>query len=107
MKSFKQFLSESVNIAGDFNGNLYMNSPTQEQEEVGENFAADILYQGSIRRLTLNTKSGIPSNQELAEHLQDDYPGCIVQSVYTLDTSNNPYKVKDSKRYHPSKLDWV
>lgn len=24
MKSLKQFLSESVNIAGDFNGNLYI-----------------------------------------------------------------------------------
>jgi hypothetical protein len=107
MKSFKQFLSESVNIAGDFNGNLYMNAAAQEQEDVGENFAADILYQGSIHRLSLNTKSGIPTNQQLAEHLQDEYPGCIVQTIYSVDSSNNLYKVKDSKRYHPSKLDWV
>jgi hypothetical protein len=107
MKSFKQFLSESVNIAGDFNGNLYMNAPTQEQEEVGENFVADIFYQGSLQRLSFNTKSGIPTNQELAEHLQDQYPGAIVQTIYSVSQNNSPYTVTDSKRYHPAKLDWV
>jgi hypothetical protein len=30
MKSFQQFLSESINIAGDFNGNLYMNGESQQ-----------------------------------------------------------------------------
>jgi len=26
MKSFEQFITEAVNIAGDFTGNLYINS---------------------------------------------------------------------------------
>ena len=30
MKSFNQFISESVNIAGNFNGNLYMNGFVQD-----------------------------------------------------------------------------
>ena len=106
MKTFKQFLSENVNISGDFNGNLYINS-SPSHEDVGENFCADIVYQGSLHRLNLTTKSGIPTREELGEHLQDEYPGAIVQTIYSVDTSNSPYKVKDSKRYHPAKLDWV
>ena len=48
MKSFKQFLSESVNIAGDFNGTLIVggNAP-QQQLPQAEEFSADIIYQGS------------------------------------------------------------
>jgi len=107
MKSYNQFLSEAINIAGDFNGNLYMNSPAQEPEEVGENFLADILYQGSLHRLNLRTNTGIPTREELGEHIQSEYPGAIVQTIYSVDTSNSPYKVQDSKRYHPAKLDWV
>ena len=42
-------MSESVNISGDFNGNLYINSQDQQpQEEVGENYVADITWQNSI-----------------------------------------------------------
>lgn len=105
MKSFKQFLSESVNISGDFNGNLYMNS--QRPEEVGESFMADVIYQGSIHRITMKTQNGIPTREELGEHLQAEMPGAIVQTVYGIDASNSPYKITDSKRYHPAKLDWV
>ena len=39
MKSFKEFLSESVNISGDFNGNLYINSQPEPQQ-VGEEYVA-------------------------------------------------------------------
>ena len=44
MKSFKEFLSESINIAGDFNGNLYING-SEESEPVKESFFADILWE--------------------------------------------------------------
>ena len=40
MKSFKQFLSESVNIAGDLNGNLYIGG--SEPEVTKESFVADV-----------------------------------------------------------------
>ena len=105
-KSFKQFLSESVNISGDFNGNLYMNAAPQQQD-VGEQFSADVLYQGSIHRITMVTKSGVPTREQLGEHLQSDYPGAIVQTIYTVDTKSSPYEVKDAKRYHPGTLDWI
>lgn len=107
MKSFKQFLTESINISGDFNGNLYMNSSTQEPEEVGEQFCADILYQGSLHRLNLKTKTGIPTREQLGEHIQSEYPGAIVQTIYTVDESDSPYRVQDAKRYNPSKLEWL
>ena len=41
----QKFISE-VNISGNFNGNLYMNS----QEQVGESYVADITWQ----RIVLN-----------------------------------------------------
>ena len=106
MKSYKEFMSESVNISGDFNGNLYMNSAPQP-EEVGEQFCADILYQGSLHRLNMRTQSGIPTREELGEHIQSKYPGAIVQTIYTIDTKSSPYEVQDAKRYHPGKLDWI
>jgi hypothetical protein len=54
MKNFKQFMSESVNISGDFNGNLYINSQDQQsQEEVGESYVADITWQNSIYRIEM------------------------------------------------------
>ena len=68
MKNFKQFMSESVNISGDFNGNLYINSQDQQpQEEVGESYVADITWQNNIYRIEMVTKTGLPSKQELAE----------------------------------------
>jgi hypothetical protein len=51
MKSFKQFLSESVSIAGDFNGNLYINSSEQQPQQVGEEYVADVMWNGSLYRL--------------------------------------------------------
>ena len=44
MKSFKQFMEESVNISGDFNGNLYVNSQPEEPKQVGENYVADVTW---------------------------------------------------------------
>jgi len=106
MKSFNQFMSESINIAGDFNGTLNVGAESQHQE-VGEEFSADVMYQGSIHRISMVTENGIPSRNELAEYLQDDYPGAIVQQIYVQETSDKSIKIKDDKRYHPAKLDWV
>ncbi len=108
MKSFKEFLSESINISGNASvGTIIVGGTPQQAESVGENFLADVLFQGSIHRLSLMSRNGIPSNQELTEHLQDQYPGAIVQTIYSVSQDNSPYTVTDSKRYHPSKLDWV
>lgn len=105
MKSFKQFISESVNISGDFNGNLYINSNQPEQHQVGEEYVADVLWNGSLYRLDLITKNGIPSKQELGEQLQKDYPGVIVHNIYPIEEKN--FNLKNARRYHPGKLEWI
>jgi hypothetical protein len=105
MKSFKEFLSESVNISGDFNGNLYINSQSEPPQQVGENYVADIMWQGSIHRLEMVSKNGVPSKQELGEQLQIQYPGAIVHNIYPAEEKN--FDIKNSKRYHPGKLEWI
>lgn len=105
MKSFKQFISESVNIAGDFTGNLYINSQQEHPQQVGESYVADIVWQGNLYRLDLITKTGLPSKQKLAEQLQREYPGAIVHNIYPAEEKN--FNINKVKRYHPSKLEWI
>lgn len=104
MKSFKQFISESVNIAGDFTGNLYINSQPEPQQ-VGEEYVADVMWEGNLYRLELITKTGIPSTRELGEQLQSNYPGAVVHQIYPVVEKN--LNIKNAKRYHPSKLEWI
>jgi len=105
MKNFKQFMSESVNISGDFNGNLYMNPQDQQpQEEVGESYVADITWQNNIYRLEMVTKTGLPSKHELAEKLQSEYPGAMVHNVYPGEA--NTSRIKNFQRYQPERLSW-
>ena len=105
MKSFKQFISESVNISGDFNGNLYINSQQESPQQVGEEYVADVLWNGSLYRLELTTENGIPTKQSLGEQLQAQYPGAIVHQIYPIIEKNS--QIKNVKRYHPSKLEWI
>jgi hypothetical protein len=104
MKSYQQFISESVNISGDFNGNLYINSQSEPQQ-VGEEYAADVLWNGQLYRLELTSESGIPSKRDLGEQLQNQYPGAVVQQVYPI--VEKTLNIKTAKRYHPAKLDWI
>ena len=97
----KNNLGESVNISGDFNGNLYINS--QPEQQVEESYVADILWEGNLYRLEL--KGRMPSKDELAENLQTSYPGALVQQIYPIVESE--LNIKSAKRYHPAKLDWV
>ena len=101
MKSFQQFISESVNIAGDFNGNLYMNS-SAEPEVAKESFIADVVWEGKLYRLEVEGK--LMNKNELAEQLQDEYPGVIVHNIYPNSTSS--VKVKTAQRYQPERLSW-
>ncbi len=102
MKSFKQFLSESINIAGDFNGNLYINGSETESEPVKESFLADVVWQGKIYRMEVEGK--MISKNELAEQLQDEYPGAIVHNIYPIESTS--IKVKNAERYRPESLSW-
>lgn len=105
MKSYRQFISEAVNIAGDFNGNLYIGSNTPQQQEVGEEYVADILWNGSLYRMEMVSQNGVPSKRDLGEELQAEYPGAIVQQIYPVLEKN--FNIKNAKRYHPSKLEWI
>ena len=100
MKSFKEFLSESVNISGDFNGNLYINS--SESEVTKESFVADVVWEGKIYRMEV--EGGMMSKNELAEHLQGEYPGAIVHNIYPV--SQQTSKIKNVQRYQPERLSW-
>ena len=104
MKSFKQFLSESVNIAGDFNGNLYINdSGNQHQESTQESFFADIVWEGKLYRMEVEGK--MLTKNELAEHLQGEYPGAIVHNIYPAQPQSS-LKIKSSQKYQPERLSW-
>jgi len=103
MKSFKQFISESINISGDFNGNLYINGSENQSEPVGESFVADVIWEGKLYRLEVD--GNMMSKNELAEQLQAEYPGAIVHNIYPLTTSN--LKIRSSQRYQPERLTWT
>jgi hypothetical protein len=105
MKSFKQFLSESISIAGDFNGNLYINNSEPQVQQVGEEYIADVMWNGNFYRLELVTKTGIPSTRDLGEQLQSNYPGAVVHQIYPVTEKN--LNIKNTQRYHPSKLEWI
>ena len=102
MKSFKEFISESVNIAGDFTGNLYINSSESQSEPVKESFIADIVWEGKIYRMEVEGK--MMSKNELTEELQSEYPGAIVHNIYPVTSSS--LRIKNAQRYHPEKLSW-
>lgn len=102
MKSFKEFLSESVNIAGDFNGNLYIGGSDSQPEPVGESFFADVVWEGKIYRMEIG--GSMMSKNALAEELQGEYPGAIVHNIYPA--TNQTSKIKNVQRYQPEKLTW-
>jgi hypothetical protein len=104
MKSFKKFISESVNVTGNFTGNVYINSQPEVQQ-VGEEYVVDVMWQGNLYRMELVTKDGIPSKRDLGEQLQGEYPGAIVHQIYPAEEKN--YNIIKTKRYHPSKLEWI
>ena len=111
MKDFKDFIQESVTIHGDFNGTLNVGSDSSSPEQqVEENYKylADFVWMGSIYRVQLEQADSVrlPTNQELAEQLQGEYPGAIVQRVYPVEQKPS-VRFGDIKRYHPGKLDWV
>jgi hypothetical protein len=104
MKSYKQFLSESITIQGDFNGTLNIGAQPTPQK-VGEEFAADFVWQGSIYRVEMVTDSGIPTKDQLAEQLQGEYPGAMVHQIYPATPKNT--NITKVNRYHPAKLEWI
>lgn len=105
MKSFNQFLKESINISGDFNGTLIINSGEEEHQGVEESFYADVVWEGKIYRMEIEGE--LISKNSLAEALQKEYPGAIVHNVYPIEEKKSCVKIKNTKRYQPEKLTWT
>ena len=101
MKSFQQFLQESITINGDFNGTLNVGGSSQP-EQTAESFFADIVWEGKIYRLEI--EGTMMSKSELAENLLNEYPGAIIHNIYHSIPSS--LKIKNSQRYRPERLDW-
>ena len=102
MKSFNQFLSESITINGDFNGTL--NVGGSQPEPAQESYFADIVWEGKIYRMEF--EGHIISKNDLAEALQDEYPGAIVHNVYPVSEQKSSLKIKNTQRYQPERLSW-
>ena len=104
MKSFNQFLSEAINIAGDFNGNLYVNGSEPQSQPVGESFFADVVWEGKMYRLEVG--GSMMDKNALAEQLQGEYPGAIVHNIYPPQFQSS-LRIKNSQRYQPERLTWT
>jgi len=100
MKSFQQFLTESITINGDFNGTLNVGGSSQEQTK--ESFFADVMWEGKLYRLEVEGK--MLSKNELAEQIQGEYPGAIVHNIYPSEV--NTSRIKNAQRYQPERLSW-
>jgi hypothetical protein len=100
MKSFQQFLSESITINGDFNGTLNVGGSQPEQSK--ESYVADVVWEGKIYRLEI--EGSMLSKNELAEQLQGEYPGAIVHNIYPSEV--NTSRIKNAQRYQPERLSW-
>ena len=100
MKSFEQFLTESITINGDFNGTLNMGA--SQPEQASESYFADVVWECKIYRMEIEGQ--MPSKTELAENLQGEYPGAVVHNIYPA--SQSPVNIKSSQRYRPERLNW-
>ena len=100
-------MSESVNISGDFNGNLYINSQPEEPQQVGEEFIADVIWEGKLYRMEISAEN-LPTRESLGEQLQSRYPGAVVHNVYPSGYNNNSaLRITGIKRYQPERLSWT
>ena len=100
MKSFEQFLSESITINGDFNGTLNVGGSSPEQ--ASESYFADVVWEGKIYRMEI--EGSMPSKSALGEQLQTEYPGAVVHQIYPATQSN--INIKNTQRYSPERLKW-
>ena len=100
MKSFRQFISESITINGNFNGTLNVGS--SQPETSNESFIADVVWEGKLYRLEV--EGNIMDKNALAEQLQGEYPGAIVHNIYPI--TPNSLTIKNAQRYRPERLSW-
>ena len=97
---------ESINVSGDFNGNLYIGGSQPQKQEVGESYTADVMWRGNLYRMDLTSISA-PTRESLGEEIQSEYPGAVVHNIYPSNVSNNnTLRITGIKRYQPERLTW-
>lgn len=102
MKSFQEFLKESISI--QHVDTLIVNNSEPTHQSVGESVVADVHWNGNLYRMEM-TVDQMPTRNSLTERLQSEYPGAVVHNIYPVDVSE--INITNKKRYHPSKLEWV
>ena len=99
---------ESINVSGDFNGNLYISgAQPQQSQRVGESYTADIMWRGNLYRMDI-TSQDVPTRETLGEEIQGEYPGAVVHNIYPSNvTSNKTLRITGIQRYQPERLTWT
>jgi hypothetical protein len=100
MKNFKEFLSESkITITIDTDD---IETPKNEE------FGADVVWEGKLYRMDLSTvRDSLPTEKELSEQLQKEYPGAMVQKIYPVSEEKSDITVVNKKRFNPAMQSWV
>lgn len=108
MKSFKDFLSESINISGNASvGTIIVNGSSEQEDIEGEKFSAEVFWHGNLYTMIFELdQKGLPTRWELSRRLQDEYPGAIVHNIYPDYSNPTSLKIKEVKKFHPLKMQW-
>ena len=109
MKSFKDFLSESITISDNASvGSIIINNGSSEQETYSEEqFSAEVFWDGNLYTMFFELdQKGLPSRTELSNRLQEEYPGAIVNAIYPNTPKSSSVKVKEMKRFNVLKQIW-
>ena len=100
MKNFKEFLSE---------GKITITIDTDDIETPkNEEFGADVVWEGKLYRMDLSTvRDSLPTEKELSEQLQKEYPGAMVQKIYPVSEEKSDITVVNKKRFNAAMQSWV
>ena len=100
MKNFKEFLSE---------GKITFTIDTDDIETPkNEEFGADVVWEGKLYRMDLSTvRDSLPTEKELSEQLQKEYPGAMVQKIYPISEEKSDITVVNKKRFNAAMQSWV
>ena len=100
MKNFKEFLSE---------GKITITIDTDDIETPkNEEFGADVVWEGKLYRMDLSTvRDSLPTEKELSEQLQKEYPGAMVQKIYPVSEEKSDITVVNKKRFNAAMQSWI
>jgi hypothetical protein len=101
MKSFQQFLTESITINGDFNGTLNVGGSSPEQ--ASESYFADVVWEGKIYRMEI--EGSMPSKNALGRKSSRRISWSCCSSTF-IQQHLKSINIKSTQRYRPERLNW-